>query len=1274
MHNKKEMDNLNTRLIGRVAWWQKEWVRFIALAVLGGAASYLSVNIPGSEVFFDLRWIFGFIGFALLQHGWSALLLAFALSLVGQHTAPLNIVLLGNMLYTLPCLLVIRAVYTRRLVHLRSLTGYGLAWLLMVLFCYQLILTPSIWGFIAFLHNSPIWPGVLAGWREQPFLVESLLVGIISALMMVVARSATWLDASRRELFTILYSIGDGVIATDSDGHISHMNPVAEQLTGWREAEAVGRALSEVFAIINEKTRRTVESPVARILRERHVIGLANHTLLIARDGAEIPIADAGAPIVDPQGNLTGVVLVFREQYQERLHQRLIETRLALIEYAAAHTLDELLTRVLDLTGELVDSPIGFYHFVDADQETLALQQWSTRTLNEFCRAEAKGLHYPIAQAGVWVDCVHQKKPVVHNNYAALPHKKGLPEGHAPVIRELVVPVMREGQTVAILGVGNKPVDYTDQDVECVSYLADVTWELVQRRQAEESLRQSEQYLRTILQTTVDGFWVIDTSRNIVEANDAYCRMSGYSRDDLLTLSIADLDANEDPSEIGAHMQRIIAGGSDTFETRHRRRDGSLFDAEIAVTYLESGAGEFVCFCRDISEQKQAQRALRESEERHRLLFENASQGIGYFDPQGRVIAFNALAASRMGGRPEDFVGQSMIDMYGEQAGAEYNHRIDLAMGSPDSQSYEDRVMLPTGEQYFVSTFTRIIGTDGRIAGVQIISTDITVRAQAEAARARSQRLLLALNQAAQAVQRARTAEDVYRAVGQEVTKLGLDATALTLSEDHTYLTVSQLTFRPELVRTAEKWTGLSVKAYRVPILPDGFFQRVIDGAKSVFCELDSGILAEALPRSVRPLAGRLVNLLGWKHGIFAPLILEGQTQGLLVVTGADLTESDVPAIVAFANQAAIALENARLYQETQQLAVFNRDIVQNIAEGIMIQDADRVFTFVNPAAAEMLGYTPEELVGSTGLSVIPPEQWDIVKAADERRLHGESDRYELEMLCKDGRRLATLVSGSPRFDGEGHIIGMMAVFTDITERKRAEAQIQANLAEKEALLREVHHRVKNNLQVISSLLDFQAQYARDEQSAAVLRESQGRVHAMALVHELLYQPSDLSRIDMATYMQTLAADLLAAYGSNSPNLQDRQDLRIQVDLRDIFFEVQRAIPCGLIVNELVSNALKYAFPADAESLPRPHLIHIAIDEMAEHRYRLCVSDNGVGLPPGFRFPSDGDFYQQGSLGLFLIDTFVRQLKGHITWHGVGGTRCEIVFEGEKNRCTKREF
>jgi len=191
---------------------------------------------------------------------------------------------------------------------------------------------------------------------------------------------------------------------------------------------------------------------------------------------------------------LTSVIDITERKRNEAISQ----IRLELLEFAATHSMDEFMQKALDKISLLTGSTIGFYHFVEPDQKTLSLQAWSTRTLEEFCKIEGRGMHYDIDKAGIWVDCVKQGKPVIHNDYSSHPDRKGLPEGHAKVVRELVVPVLRGGKVVSILGIGNKLTDYTEKDVESVSYLADITWEIVKRKQAEQFLNEIQSRLRLL--------------------------------------------------------------------------------------------------------------------------------------------------------------------------------------------------------------------------------------------------------------------------------------------------------------------------------------------------------------------------------------------------------------------------------------------------------------------------------------------------------------------------------------------------------------------------------------------------------------------------------------------------------------------------------------------------------------------------------------------------------------------------------------------------------
>jgi len=314
----------------------------------------------------------------------------------------------------------------------------------------------------------------------------------------------------------------------------------------------------------------------------------------------------------------------------------------------------------------------------------------------------------------------------------------------------------------------------------------------------------------------------------------------------------------------------------------------------------------------------------------------------------------------------------------------------------------------------------------------------------------------------------------------------------------------------------------------------------------------------------------------------------------------------------------------------------------------ISITDLNDNILFVNDAFLKTYGYTEEELIGRPITLVrshhVSPE---LAAQVGPGTLAGG---WYGEVLNRrsDGTEFPVELWASPVRNDEGEPVALVGVARDITERKRAEEHIKTSLREKEVLLKEIHHRVKNNLQVISSLLSLQAEYLKDEAMVKIFRESQNRVKSMALIHEKIYQSRNLAEVDFGEYLRELATQLFRSYGIGT------HGIFMNINADKVVLGVDRAIPCGIIVNELVSNALKYAFPEKAGGR-----VDITLHTNGKGEIILTVRDNGVGLPP------DIDFETSDSLGLMLVRMLSEQLQGEVKLRpGEPGTEFTLTFQG----------
>jgi PAS domain S-box-containing protein len=323
-------------------------------------------------------------------------------------------------------------------------------------------------------------------------------------------------------------------------------------------------------------------------------------------------------------------------------------------------------------------------------------------------------------------------------------------------------------------------------------------------------------------------------------------------------------------------------------------------------------------------------------------------------------------------------------------------------------------------------------------------------------------------------------------------------------------------------------------------------------------------------------------------------------------------------------------------------------EILNSISEVVYSSsDAGDETLFLSAYAETLSGRAIAEFLADPELwrSIIHPEDRQRVVQSLESLGEHESNCIEYRIVrsnddirwVQDCSRLVRDAQGTPlRIDG---------VVSDITERKRANEELRATLREKEAMLKEIHHRVKNNLQIISSLLSLQVERVRDDATLLALRESQNRVRSMALVHETLYQSGNLGRIDLSEYVSALCRHLFRSHGIDGSVIH----LSLNVDHASI--DLEQAIPFGLIINELVSNSLKYAFPDG-----RSGRIQVDFKIVPDGYHMLNISDDGVGLPEEF------DLRQRQSLGLHLVQDLINQLSGCLTILRAPSTEFRIKF------------
>ena len=647
-------------------------------------------------------------------------------------------------------------------------------------------------------------------------------------------------------------------------------------------------------------------------------------------------------------------------------------------------------------------------------------------------------------------------------------------------------------------------------------------------------------------------------------------------------------------------------------------------------------------------ERKQTKKALTEGEEKFGAICAAAQDGIIMIDNKGNISYWNKAAQRIFGYTEKEAIGKEMhIFLAPEKYHKAYKKGFSkfkkTGQGPVIGKTLEFLAVRKDGVEIPIELSVSAIRIQGEWHSIGIVR-DITQRKQAEKKIKHLNAVLRAIRNVNQLITTEKDRERLLKGACENL--FG------TRSYHSAWIALWDDNGKP--VTVAEAGIGEDFSKI-IDLLKNG--ELPLCGQKALF---QSEIVVISNPLSTCrdcPLAGKCKD----RSAMTMRLEHMGKIYGILTVSipkelARDKEEQEL--FKRLAEDLTFALYSIELKEERKQVEEEirkERDRLQKYLDvaGVIIVTLNKQgeITLINRKGCEILGYPKRALIGKNWFDTCIPERFrSKTREAFQQIIAGNlqaSEYYENPILTHSGEERIIAWHNTILTDKSGNPIGTLSSGEDITQRKQAEEQIKAALKEKEVLLREIHHRVKNNMQIVSSLLRLQSRYTKDKQSLDIFKASRSRIESMAFIHEKLYQSKDLTKIDFNDYVNTLVTNLFTTYGVSTARI------KLNIDIKHVSLPLDKAIPCGLIINELVSNSLKYAFPANKQGE-----IRITLYPTNENQLELIVSDNGISIPENI------DFRNTDSLGLHLVTILAEdQLQGEINLNRTEGTEFKIKFK-----------
>jgi PAS domain S-box-containing protein len=635
---------------------------------------------------------------------------------------------------------------------------------------------------------------------------------------------------------------------------------------------------------------------------------------------------------------------------------------------------------------------------------------------------------------------------------------------------------------------------------------------------------------------------------------------------------------------------------------------------DIAVSAMKAGAHDYimkgtparlaVAIERELrdavtrADRRRAEEAVRESEGKYRILLESLQEGIWKIDADSRTTFVNAHMADMLGYTVEEMAGKSLFDFMDEEGKRDALNKV--AHRKEGIREQHDFVFVrKDGSRLFAVLETApLTDNDGRYIGAIAGVIDVTERRRAEEALSESDRR--------------------FRAMVEKGTDV------VVLVDNTGLIKYASPAFKTSLGRDTSDVEGRpSFDFIEKFVHPDDRE----DTLNAFSALLDS-------PGAEGHAECRFMHGDGMWHHIVAvgKNHLHDPALNGIVLNIRDITEQ---------KRAGEALrESEHKYRQLFEEMMAGYALQEMVLDG-KGEPLDYITLEVNPEFERLLGVKKEQVIGRRATEAEPRLDRAWIQMFCRVALTGQPCRY-----TQYASNLDKHFEGSAYSPRKGQVA---VTFLDVTERIKNEEKLKASLQEKETLLQEIHHRVKNNLQVISSLLSTQTRHIKDPEAIKAFKESQSRIRSMALIHERMYHARDLSRVDFTEYADRLVAGLMTAYNVKP------ETIVAELNVQRVFLGIDTAVPCGLLLNELVSNCLKHAFPKG-----RKGEIKVALEKTPEGALRLSVSDNGVGLPEGV------DPLTADTMGMQIVSALADQLDAKMEVAREGGTRFTLTFKPDE--------